>query len=118
MLMLKASVKIYVYDQPVDMRKAIDGLSLLVAELLSTPLKANHLYLFHNRNGTKVKELLWDRNGFILHYKRLEKGEFKFPKEKVGGAYEISQEQLGWLLARLDFRLMEAYDELNDENYY
>jgi len=118
MLMLKPSVKVYLYNEAVDMRKAIDGLSMLVAESLNAPLQSGDVYLFRNRNCTKVKALLWDRNGFILHYKRLEKGKFKFPKEKGDGSYEISQEQLGWLLAGLDFMLMGVYDDLNYENYY
>ena len=118
MLSIPETSKIYLYHEPVDMRKAIDGLSVLVVEALSGLPQSGNIYLFHNRSGNKVKALLWDKNGFILHYKRLERGRFKFQKNTETTSCEISAEQLGWLFAGLDFILMDEFSELNFENYY
>lgn len=118
MLQLQSSTKIYVYTQTVDMRKSIDGLSVVIVEQLERSPQSGDVFVFRNKLCNKVKALVWDRNGFILHYKRLERGRFKFPRSSDGLSYVISEEQLGWLLAGLDFVLMNDFSELNFENYF
>lgn len=117
MILLRKDIKIYFYVPIVDMRKAIDGLTVLIIEALENEPQSGDLFIFRNRSD-KVKIIYWDRNGFILHYKRLEKGKFKFPKICKKDKFEISSEQLSWLLAGLDFVLMEEFSELNYENYF
>jgi transposase len=73
--------------------------------------------VFRNKSADKVKLLYWDRNGFVVHYKRLEQGRFKWPR--LGeSSFSLKQEQLEWLLAGLDFSLMSEFSELNYSKYY
>lgn len=79
MLSLPEPVKIFLYTQPTDMRKGFDSLAALVqAELGQNPL-SGHLFVFKSRRGNRVKLLLWEPDGFVLYYKRLERGSFRFP---------------------------------------
>lgn len=69
--------RILVYGKPVDMRNGFDGLVALVRRgLLEDPLSGD-LFVFLNRRGNVVKALLWDRTGFIIISKRLERGRFR-----------------------------------------
>lgn len=118
MLNLRDDIKVFVSLDPIDMRKAIDGLSSLVMDVLSQSPQSGHVFVFTNKTRNKVKCLVWDRNGFVLHYKRLERTRFKFPKSNAEGVIEVSEDQLNWLLAGLDFLLMHEFSELNYAYYY
>jgi transposase len=100
------------------MRKSIDTLSVLVVEALEQPPQSGDVYLFRGKSSNKVKALYWDRNGFALHYKRLERGRFKFPKSYSNDSFEISENQMSWLLAGLDFILMNQFSELDYSQYF
>lgn len=117
MLTLRADFKIYLSLGAIDMRKSINGLSLAVIEDLSCNPQDQALYIFYNRARNKVKCLYWDRNGFVLIYKRLEKGRFQFSKSLTGDIYELTHQQLSWLLAGFDFIQLSQYPELNFKNY-
>ena len=78
MLSLPPSVQIYVAVEPADMRKSFNGLSILVDEMLEQDPFSGHLFVFRNRRGDRVKILYWDRSGFCIWYKLLEKGTFHF----------------------------------------
>jgi transposase len=93
---------IWLYPVPVDFRKQMDGLAILVADQLSLNPLSGQLFLFRNRAGNKVKLLWYDRNGFWLCYKRLEKGRLQFPKHEAS-VMELTRDQLSWLLSGLDF---------------
>ena len=100
-MLLTGELRVWLYEVPVDMRKSIDGLSIVVAEKLGkNPTEANEIFLFYNRTADKLKLLYWNRNGFCLFYKRLEKGRFHIPKTEAG--YTLGAEQLRWLLDGLD----------------
>ena len=62
------------WQPPVDLRKSIDGLSLLVGQVLGQDPFSAQLFVFVNRRRDKLKALRWDHNGFVLYYKRLERG--------------------------------------------
>ena len=110
--------KIYIYTQVVDLRKGIDGLCLLLDEQEVRP-QVGGLYLFSNRTGRTIKGLIWDRNGFILIYKRLEKGRFRVQFDDIQRSpLELSQEQLRWLLAGLDYNRQILFPELKIEHFY
>lgn len=75
--MLPVPTRAYLVSGPVDMRKAIDGLALLVEALLGRSPFSGEVVVFFNRGADKVKLLWWDRHGFWLAYKRLERGRFR-----------------------------------------
>ena len=66
------------------MRKSLDGLSAMVQSEAGEDPLSGHLFLFRNRRGDRLKVIYWDRNGFALWYKRLERGRFSFPREGSG----------------------------------
>jgi len=78
MLSFPPTVRVYVCQQPVDMRKSFDGLSGCVEQLLGADPLSGHLFVFFNRRATMVKILVWDRNGFCIYSKRLEQGRFAY----------------------------------------
>ena len=116
--MPREGIKVYVQLTPVDMRKAINGLTALVVDNFSLPPQSGDLFIFYNKSRDKVKAIYWDKNGFVLHYKRLDRAKFKFSKSAKDGALEISHDQLQWLFAGLDFQLMNQFSDLNYEHYY
>lgn len=115
MIRLKTDVRVYVATEPVDGRKAINGLSAFVVEAFDAQLNDGSVFVFYNRSRDRVKCLFWDRNGFVLYHKRLERGKFKI---EPGGPFEITQQQLDWLLAGLDFALMRQFHELDFEHIF
>jgi transposase len=74
---LPASVRIYLCTTPTDMRKSFDGLQGMVREFLGQDPLSGHLFLFLNRRRDRVKVLLWERDGLVIWYKRLEAGTFQ-----------------------------------------
>jgi transposase len=117
MLKLREGIKIYFSIEAIDARKSIDGLSALVTSLFGDNPQSGHLFIFFNKARDKVKILWWDNNGFILHYKRLEKHRFIVPKLSDIARLEISETQLHGLLAGLDFSLMKHFPEINYHQY-
>ncbi len=107
MLTLPRSVRIFLCTGRVDLRKSIDGLGALARER-SHDLFSGHLFVFVSRRGDRVKILTWDHGGFVLYYKRLERGRFKLP-DIAPGAVEVELEatQLSMLLDGLDVRRVE-----------
>jgi transposase len=78
-MLIAGDCRAYVCRDPVDMRNGIDGLSYLVEPLLAQHPMSGHLFVFVGRDRHKVKILYWDRTGFALWYKRLERGKFPAP---------------------------------------
>jgi transposase len=70
------AAEVYLYSEPVDMRKSIDGLSALVEQEIDLSPFADVIFVFCNRGRDKIKLLHWERNGFVVWYKRLEKQRF------------------------------------------
>jgi transposase len=79
------------------MRKSINGLSILVAEQLELDPLSGHLFAFCNRKRDIVKILYWDRNGFCLWQKRLEKDRFRWP-DSAEDVLDIDGRELSWLI--------------------
>jgi len=78
-LALTAAIRIYLYRSPCDMRKSFDGLcGIIRSELGGDPLSGS-LFVFLNRRRTMVKLIYWDRDGFAIWFKRLERGQFRVP---------------------------------------
>jgi len=108
-LSLPASMKIFVYTGVTDMRRSFDRLAQMVDEHLKQDPESGHLYLFFNRRRDCVKILLWEGDGFVIWYKRLEAGTFAVPAlatTSVAGAatggVQILARDLNLLLAGAD----------------
>ena len=99
MLMLSPAVRVYVATGTTDLRRSIDGLAMLVRERLTLDPLSGHLFLFRNRRGDRVKILAWDRSGFWVLYKRLERGTFAWPADTDATPVEIRSADLLLLLA-------------------
>jgi transposase len=74
---LPASVRVFLCTRPTDMRKSFDGLQGMIRESLGQDPLSGHLFLFLNRRRDRVKILLWERDGLVIWYKRLEAGTFQ-----------------------------------------
>jgi transposase len=94
------TAQVYLYAEPVDMRKSINGLSILVEQEMRLSPMDEALFVFCNRGRDKIKLLCWEKNGFIVWYKRLEKQRFRWPK--VGETLSLSGQELNWLLDGFD----------------
>ena len=79
MVLLPTSVRILLATEPVDMRKSIDGLMALVRSAWGEDVYSGHLFVFASRKGDRLKILTYSRGGFVLFYKRLERGHFRLP---------------------------------------
>jgi transposase len=115
--MFTMSEPIWFYTSPIDFRRQIDGLIMIVADQLLLTPTSGQLFLFRDRSGKKVKLLWWDRNGFWMFYKRLEKGKFIFPKP-TESAMSLTREQLSWLLSGLNCLMHAPLPEVKASNFY
>lgn len=106
MFTLPASVRIYVAAEPVDLRRSFDGLAAATRTLIGADPLNGHVYIFLNRRRNSVKLLVWDRTGYLIVYKRLERGTFALPTEPRPGArhVEIDAGELGLMLEGVDLR--------------
>jgi transposase len=106
MLSLPASVRIFLCLDVADMRRGFDGLAAMTSEVVGEDPLSGHLFVFRNRRQDRVKILYWDRDGYALWYKRLEKGTFKFPSvvTRRSGRVEIKASDLMMLLDGVDLR--------------
>ena len=102
------NTQVYVAIGSVDMRKAINGLSILVAQGYGLDPLAGHLFVFSNRRRTVVKVLYYDRNGFCLWQKRLERDRFRWPESREE-VLEIGPRELRWLLEGLEVQQGKAH---------
>ena len=116
-MLLPFNTDIWLYPQPVDFRRQIDGLVILVSDHLKLNPTSGQIFLFRNRYANKIKLLWWERNGFWLCYKRLERGRLKFP-EKSDVAMLLTADQFSWLLSGLDFVKHELLPEVKATNFY
>ena len=101
MVMLPPSVRIFVAAGPADLRRSFDGLAAMARDVVRQDPLSGHLFVFSNRRRDRVKILFWDRSGFVLWYKRLEKGVFRFPSAEPRSV-EMEAAELMLLLEGID----------------
>lgn len=116
-MQLSFNTPIWLYSAPVDFRKQMDGLSLLIADQLELNPLSGQLFIFRNRQGNKIKMLWFDQQGFWLCYKRLEKGRFQFPCQS-SDTCELTRDQLSWLLSGLDFTCQMALPSVQATHFF
>jgi transposase len=95
-------VRIFIRPGFTDLRKAVNGLSYLIEQEMEGEPFSGNVYLFCKRERKLLKGLWWDRNGFWLSQKRLEKEKFPWPGSSER-ARELTGEELGMLLRGIDF---------------
>lgn len=96
-----------------DMRKQIQGLSAFVQNEMKLNPFENYLFIFSGKRKKSIKILYWDRTGFCLWQKRLEKAKFIWPKQGYDNCVEINSAQLKWLLDGYDIWRMKSHETLN-----
>lgn len=113
MISIGSHTRVFLAAGVTDMRKSIDGLSVLVVDVLQRDPLSSHLFVFCNRLRDKIKILYWHNNGFWLFYRRLERQRFWWPGAGESGAIEISNRELSWLLEGLDISRVEAHKNVD-----
>jgi transposase len=112
MIRLPEGALIYMAVQPINMRKSFDGIAVLIQEVLKQNPLNGHLFVFRKKAADKIKIMCWDRNGFSIYYKRLEKDRFKFPKLNKASV-TLSQQGLELLLDGIDISKLKRLPELH-----
>jgi transposase len=116
-MLFGTSQPIWFYQSPIDFRKQIDALVILVSDKLELDPLSGQLFIFRNRQANKLKFLWWDSNGFWLCYKRIEKGRFKLP-EQQDSKLSLCKDELNVLLAGLDFTQNGYFDKVTAKYFY
>lgn len=104
MLSLDSNCKIYICTGQTDMRKGVNGLSILAQSVISANLGVGYVFVFRGKRADKIKILWWDGQGFCLYYKCLERGKFMWPKLEDQKSLSITKAQLSMLIEALDWR--------------
>lgn len=104
---------IYLHRDPVDFRKSINGLSIIVEQQMQLSPFADALFVFCNKRRDKLKVLYWDSTGFCLWYKRLEKDKFKWPRNHTQATMTLGNEQMDWLLRGFDISRLKPHKSLH-----
>jgi transposase len=104
MLSLPPTMRIFLCTEPTDMRRSFDRLALMVEQLIGQDPLSGHLFVFCNRRGDRVKLLFFDRDGYVIWYKRLEEGTFRMSSFDSSGAndFEVQSSDLMMLLEGID----------------
>ena len=114
------SSRIWLATEATDMRCGFDRLAERVRAVMSQDPLSGHLFVFRSRRGDRLKILLWDRDGFLLCYKRLETGVFKLPRGKAGArSVELRASELAMVLDGIDvsqLRRVPRYTRISEAN--
>ena len=110
--MFREVMAVYLHRDPVDFRKSINGLSVIVESAMVLSPLSGALFVFCNGRRDKLKCLYWDRSGFALWYKRLEQEKFKWPRRSAESVMTLSEEQWHWLLNGYDIIQMQPHATL------
>ena len=114
------ATRIWLATEATDMRCGFDRLAERVRAVMGQDPLSGHLFIFRSRRGDRLKILLWDRDGFLLCYKRLETGVFKLPRGNAGaGSVELRASELSMVLDGIDvsqLRRVPRYTRISEEN--
>ncbi|MDZ7768566.1 MAG: IS66 family insertion sequence element accessory protein TnpB [Woeseiaceae bacterium] len=103
----------YLCREVVDFRKGMQRPSILVEEDLQRDPFSEQLFVFCNRRRDEVKILYWERNGFCMWQKRLEKARFKWPRKVADEVIALTGQQLNWLLDGYDVMQLKPHERLH-----
>lgn len=113
---LACGCDVYLVTGYTDMRKGIDGLATIVQGKLSLDPFSWSLYLFCGRNRSKIKGLLWEGDGFLLLYNRLDNGSFRWPRNETE-ARKLTPQQIRWLMEGLAIEQPKAIKNIKTRKY-
>lgn len=105
--------QVYLATGFTDMRKSINGLSLLVSEQFGQDPFDGSVFVFCNRSRDKLKILYWECNGFWLYYRRLDKGKFQWPSTSNASTLTLNLRELRWLLEGLPYQQAQAHQPVS-----
>lgn len=105
----EGQLRVFLYGHPVDMRKSFTGLYALAKQAMAQDPLSGHLFVFVNRRGDYLKCLYWDRTGFCLWAKRLERGRF------IGEWARMDSRELDWTGLKL---LLEGIEPARQKRRY
>lgn len=105
MFNLEPNIKIYLATGHTDMRKGINGLSILANKIISDQLVSGALFVFRGKRSDRMKVLWWDGQGYCLYYKCMDSGKFTWPADSSKGAVGITKAQLSMLIEGIDYRM-------------
>jgi transposase len=108
MITQSSGVKVHLAIGYTDMRKGMDGLAMLVQDVLKQDPFSGHLFAFRGRKANLIKIIYWDGTGLCLFTKRLEEGRFAWPSpEEAGDSVRLTSAQLSMLIEGIDWRAPE-----------
>jgi transposase len=102
MLSFPSAVKIYLCKGPTDMRRSFDSLAMMVRAIIKQNPLSGHVFIFRNKRGNCLKLLYWDRDGYAIWYKRLEKGTFNIPVD-ITEDWCLEHHQMSMMLEGIEF---------------
>jgi len=108
--------KIYVVCGYTDMRKSIDGLMSIVKQTYQLDPFSNSLYLFCGRRSDRIKALHWEKDGFLLLYKRLEQGRYQWPRN-ADEVRDITRQEFRWLTEGLSINQPKAIKQTKKRDF-
>ena len=108
---------IWLYCQPIDFRKQLDGLIVEIASTLKRDPASGQWFVFRNKQSNKIKIIVWEKNGFWMLYKRVEKGRFRFPA-KADHDIHLTSTQLSWLLSGISIHQNPSITSLEPTAFY
>lgn len=113
MICLTEQHRYYMYTIPVDMRNGFDGLSGIIRMKIGKDPTDESVYIFINKRRDKMKMLVWEYGGYMIYYKRLERGTFEIPKtESQNHKIEMTFERLIMLIKGMKIIRKKRYEKL------
>ena len=110
MMLAPSGVKVHIALGVTDLRKGIDGLAMLVQGVLRRDPFSGHLFVFRGKKASLLKILFWDGTGLCLFTKRIDRGNFFWPRlAEPGGSVLLSPAQLAMLLEGIDWHTPERF---------
>lgn len=104
MLALSNALRYFLYRENTDMRKGFDGLSGVVRQALNKDPLSGDVFIFLNKRRTQIKLLLWERDGFSIYHKRLERGTYELPLYNVTHGVELRSDELMLILQGISLK--------------
>ncbi len=120
MLALSNWLRYFLYKEVTDMRKGFDGLSGVVRNSLSKDPLSGDVFIFLNKRRNQIKLLVWERDGFSIYHKRLERGTYELPIREGGKGVELRSDELMLILGGISLksvRRRERFDKVGDKYF-